>query len=309
MTGVILNDLSFPAEGDPGKLAGDLSKLLEGLATLIVERVVERSLGIPESLYDLGPISLDHLQILLEKEEKEFLWSLEAKCPPTREISTDILYDLYGCQWIGESGDESDVFTQCAVTGALVASLRTAEKWQTDMIRGQLLVLEDNADLHEQSCDLNHFSSLDEAELVCERRQYAVLGSVSRATFERDATRVFPYLRFGVDVPDDVARLGPTIFEAVKRRLAEYNATVKAWRESGENEPRFGSHVRGESKTTMNKFGDERRRRDPEGERALYELHGSLPNGHRVHLRILHDKKAIEIGYVGTHLRTVQFSA
>ena len=57
----------------------------------------------------------------------------------------------------------------------------------------------------------------------------------------------------------------------------------------------------------MQRYGHLRVFPDHEGLNRTYESHVSVSQQYRIHLRVVHRPRVIEIGYVGRHLRTVKY--
>ncbi|MNT53426.1 hypothetical protein D3C72_1905120 [compost metagenome] len=83
---------------------------------------------------------------------------------------------------------------------------------------------------------------------------------------------------------------------------------MRQWRASGSAAPDPGSLVfRNESELTMQNYGDARRFRSASGEMATYETHIWIDTGNRLHFVVDPTRRGIEVGYLGTHLKTWKF--
>ncbi len=119
--------------------------------------------------------------------------------------------------------------------------------------------------------------------------------------------RCFPHLSFGVEVDRQIRGLPPASLSLLVRKLVKLDDACRRWR--GDDESRYPriSDCRPESESTMQRYGHLRVFRDEKGGERTYRRHVSLTRAYRIHLRIQHDGKKIEIGYVGKHLPTSTF--
>ncbi len=115
----------------------------------------------------------------------------------------------------------------------------------------------------------------------------------------------FPHLKFGRDVDRHLEALPQEILQVLVKKLATLDAASRAWRlEPTMTFPSLPK-CHDESMPTMQQFGDQRRFQDPEGKFALYTHHAMVGSAFRIHLRVIHHPRVIEVGYIGRHLDTV----
>lgn len=116
----------------------------------------------------------------------------------------------------------------------------------------------------------------------------------------------FPHLRFGLDVDNHIAQLPTGIVAAVVKKLMALDHACRTWR--GDARIKFPTlpGCRPESEPTMQQYGTHRVFRDPEGMNRAYEIHCAAAS-YRIHLRVVHDPRGLEIGYIGKHLPTKKY--
>ena len=153
-----------------------------------------------------------------------------------------------------------------------------------------------------------NLSGCDQAEQVREsllRRSQRGLVSEPAALVARKH-ECFPHLRFGRDVDDHIAKLATGMLAAVIHKLIVLDDASRRWRRDVKTTSPNLPGCRPESDTTMQKYGDHRVFRDAEGIRRTYELHCAA-GPYRIHLRVVHEPRGLEIGYVGKHLPTMRY--
>lgn len=118
--------------------------------------------------------------------------------------------------------------------------------------------------------------------------------------------KCFPHLAFGLDVDSHLKTLPQDIFPSVINKLVTLDDASHAWRADRAMTFPILPKCHDESEPTMQRFGSQRRFRDQEGNLTLYKLHAMVGSAYRIHLRVIHDPRGIEIGYIGRHLDTVR---
>lgn len=157
-----------------------------------------------------------------------------------------------------------------------------------------------------EALNLSNSSQLKRlSELLLRRSRQGLRGDpLSLPASKREC---FPHLAFGLDVDSHLKTLPQDILPSVINKLVTLDGASRAWRvEAGMTFPILPK-CHDESEPTMQRFGSQRRFRDPEGNLALYKLHAMVGSAHRIHLRVVHDPRRIEVGYIGRHLDTVRY--
>ena len=117
----------------------------------------------------------------------------------------------------------------------------------------------------------------------------------------------FPHLRFGRAVESHMADLPPTLLRRVVLKLMVLDDACRKWRQKATMLSPQLTDCRPESEPTMDRYGHLRVFPDHEGRSRTFEPHVSVGQQYRIHLRVVHRPRVIEIGYVGRHLPTVKY--
>lgn len=187
-------------------------------------------------------------------------------------------------------------------------SLRSEDQWNSIRIQLQHMWLDD--DCHEKTdhvvaLNLSKSSQVEcLSELLLERSRRGLRGEP--ATLADRKEECFPHLVFGRDVDSHLQALPLSILRGVVEKLVILDASSRAWRHDPAITYPDLPKCHPESEPTMQQFGDQRRFRDPNGEPAVYRLHAMVGSAYRIHLRVIHDPRRIEVGYIGRHLDTVR---
>ncbi|RZJ46223.1 MAG: hypothetical protein EON87_05475 [Brevundimonas sp.] len=187
---------------------------------------------------------------------------------------------------------------QCLVTGGTLVSL-DREPWRFATARFEC----DGAPVSlEHASRPAHVDELEAEDRLVARRL------VTRRNFAAYRGRAFPCLAWGADVEDQMERFPAEYLQLAFNRLAALDDIVRQWRVSGAAAPDPGSLVfRSESDLTMQNYGDQRRYRSASGQMVTYEIHIWIDTGTRLHFILDTDGRGIEVGYLGTHLKTWRF--
>lgn len=187
---------------------------------------------------------------------------------------------------------------QCLVTGGTLVSL-DREPWRFGLARFEC----DGAPASlEHASRPHHVDELEQEDRLEARRL------VTRRNFAAYRHRAFPCLAWGQDVEEQMERFPAEYLSLAFSRLATLDDIVRQWRASGSAAPNPGSLVfRSESDLTMKNYGDLRRYRSASGQMLAYETHIWIDTGNRLHFIVDADARGIEVGYLGTHLKTWRF--
>ncbi|TNF16502.1 MAG: hypothetical protein EP320_01705 [Rhodobacteraceae bacterium] len=187
---------------------------------------------------------------------------------------------------------------QCVVTGGTLVSL-AHPRWNFDHA---VLECDGNA------VEFDHASQPDHVDSIVQRSLEATRETVTRRNFELTRRNAFPSLTWGQDVTGQIEVFPSEYLRLAFTRLANLDEMARRWQESGSAEPDPGSMVlRGESELTMQNYEQERRFRSAAGDIQTYETHVWIDRGNRIHLRLDHAHRTVEVGYIGRHLRTWSF--
>ena len=192
--------------------------------------------------------------------------------------------------------------------GGIGVSLRSEDRWHRIRIPLQHLWLDEDClerTDNVEALNLSEASDVERlSELLLERSRRYLQGQP--ATLAERKAECFPHLVFGRDVDSQLQAVPRSILRVVVGKLAILDAASRAWRREPAMTLPSLPKCHPESETTMQQFGDQRMFRDPKGELAAYTLHTMLGSAYRIHMRVIHDPRGIEIGYIGRHLDTVR---
>ncbi len=213
-----------------------------------------------------------------------------------------------------ETGEESGDRAEARGLGAaflfagIGASLRSEARWSRIQIPLQHRWLdEDSQEQSEEVEALNLSESsqvADLSELLLERSRQDLRDDLLTLADRKHAC--FPHLEFGLDVDGQLEALPHGMLQGVVTKLLTLDAASHAWRLDPTMAFPDLPMCHSESEPTLQQYGYQRRFRDPEGDLALYRLHAMMGK-YRIHLRVIHESRRIEIGYIGPHLDTVKY--
>lgn len=156
-----------------------------------------------------------------------------------------------------------------------------------------------------EALNLSDSSQLESlSEVLLKRSRRGLRGDP--LTLPASKRECFPHLTFGLDVDSHLKALPQDILPSMINKLVTLDGASRAWRVDAAMTFPILPKCHDESESTMQRFGSQRRFRDPEGNLALYKLHAMVGSAHRIHLRVLHNPRGIEVGYIGRHLDTVR---
>jgi len=185
---------------------------------------------------------------------------------------------------------------QCAVTDGTLVSF-DQDRWNFD--RGVVAC-------GAQTVQIDHASRPAHVDSIVQRRQEVARAQVTRRNFEAIRHLAFPSLLWGEEVAGQIQRFPAEYLGLAFTRLAALDDMARRWQETG-NLNLGGLELKGESDLTMQNYSDERRFRSSNGDMRTYETHVWIDRGNRIHLILDNEQRTIDIGYIGTHLRTWNF--
>ena len=135
-------------------------------------------------------------------------------------------------------------------------------------------------------------------------KRWTAAPSNGKELWERRA-ELFPSLEFCASVEEQICGLagGEARFKVTAAGLAALQRYCETWESPNFDIHRLGNgnYASGESKTTLNKYSDERTFRCPEGEMRVFQW-DLKKDKTRIHFLDLPATKRILVGYVGKHL-------
>ncbi len=189
------------------------------------------------------------------------------------------------------------------------ASLPSELHWTKTRVALRHLWLDDDGRDREDTVEVLNLAEPTQVEEVSdallERSQYTLVSDPSDLAARKN--ECFPHLRFGSAVDRQIGNLPPTLLRRVVEKLVVLDDACRKWRRKASTDYPELLSCRPESEPTMDRYGHFRIFTDHEGCDRTYELHVSVGQQYRIHLRVVHHPRVIEIGYVGRHLPTVTY--
>ncbi|MDD9715813.1 hypothetical protein PVW48_03610 [Dinoroseobacter sp. PD6] len=190
----------------------------------------------------------------------------------------------------------------CAISATKVSvSLSPNTDWHRNPL--SLRLIRNGA--HSRTVEVENVFSVESARDTADRLIATDLVGISPDELWNRRADLFPNLVFGLDVEKQLKAIGSDLFSSAVSRLVDLNTSAADWDATNSPTPTYICKVTGESASTMQKYGGDRVFRSSNGQNATFEKHARLHDGARIHLREIAEQSAIEIGYVGKHLRIV----
>ena len=188
------------------------------------------------------------------------------------------------------------------------ASLPSEPRWtQTGLALRRLWLDDEGRDREDTVEVLNLADPIQIAEVsdALLKRSQQALGSDPLELAARKE-ECFPHLTFGRAMAGQIENLPPTLLRRVVLKLTVLDDACRKWRRTATMHYPEIPNCRPESEPTMQRYGHLRVFPDHEGRDRTYELHVSVGQRYRIHLRVVHRPRGVEVGYVGRHLPTVK---
>jgi hypothetical protein len=220
------------------------------------------------------------------------------QCVPTESFES--LEVEYRC-----TGEVARGLSTAMLADGLAVSLWSSDQWNVATVRIEKSWIE-GQEIETRTLEVGHACRAvhleDHAEWL--RRIQTPPPANGTQLWDQRAT-LFPNLDFCNSVQDQIRDLGGDgpRFRSVLRGLRDLETYCISWT-AGPFDIRGINNASGESKATLDRYGDERRFRCPDGEYRLFEWHVKR-NDTRIHFFDFPAHKRLLVGYAGGHLRTV----
>ncbi len=193
----------------------------------------------------------------------------------------------------------------CVVNDSVAISLPSDRKWQRDEIKVTFeeLLPDEAVELRTELID--NLANVNHARAIIQRHQCRLWSECgSFAELWHGWRRMFPNLLLGPDVQHQSSKLNRGWIQTICNRLADLDQTAKEWKSVPRAAIQWQCKVTMESESTMAnpRLNKERRFESGRGGHHLFLHHARFGNGGRIHLRIDHRRREIEVGYIGLHL-------
>lgn len=189
------------------------------------------------------------------------------------------------------------------------ASLSSEPRWTRTRLALRHVWLDDDGRDRDDAVEVLNVAEPTQAteisDALLQRRQRALVDTPTDLAARKIG--YFPHLIFGSAVDRQIGNLPETLLRRVILKLIVLDDACREWRQDTTMRSPQLTDCRRESEPTMQQYGHFRVFPDHEGCNRTYEPHVSVGQRHRIHLRVVHGSRVIEIGYVGRHLPTAKY--
>ena len=252
----------------------------------------------------------------VNREERTFLRTLATKTPLSVDIpdvKIKIKVEDPDCE-LSLHGTQAEGFKVAYYLETLAISLNSESLWNNNIIKLELIQIDEEGELIEESVEVIHASQknhvLEHADWIQKRLQPDGLNG--KELWNR-REELFPSLQFCYAGNKQLQKLrtGDEKLKLVLEILYELENCAKNWETGYFNLEGTSLEVSGESVPTLNKYSKERTFLCPDGKERLFEQHAKeRKNNWRIYffpeVSKIGTRKVI-IGYVGTHLPSEKY--
>ena len=244
------------------------------------------------------------------RDEYQFLMTLSMKTPLLADVGRDIAERFLACDGKSFPSRDGQPLLLCAITDGVAVGFPSHSVWSRDRIAVKFEEELSDGTTVEALEEIDNMTYISHAQAIHRRHlEYLTLEIDSPGELWNRREQVFPNLLFGPDVKRHLSSLDPGLTRAVVIRLKRLDEVSAAWRRSTAAIPTWGDSVTYESESVMknDRLREARRFKSVRGTRELFIWHAKLRDARRIHLRLDHPRRELEIGYIGEHLATVRF--
>lgn len=291
-----------------------LTSIASGMAILAdsgIVRNVLRSSQHRHEIYLFGDLSLQAAIFLLEREAKIFLLRLGAKVPLLVDSEAEVTERFLRCQETNFAQEDGKPLLLCALADSIAVGFPSDDIWQHDQIKVEFEeLLGDGITMIKEMEFVDNLVQCEHASAICQRHQEGLreqIGNLMELWKKRE--RLFPNLRFGLDIESQLMALDNAILSRLINKLAILDKAAKKWPSHAGSQPPWECPVRDESQSVKEnpRLAKARIFRSYSGVGKAFELHARLGRDIRIHLCIDANLHEVEIGYIGKHLPTQRF--
>ncbi|MCU0546220.1 MAG: hypothetical protein MUE44_29315 [Oscillatoriaceae cyanobacterium Prado104] len=252
----------------------------------------------------------------VNREERTFLRTLATKTPLSIDIP-DLTIKIKledPARELSLQGSQAAGFKVAHYLEALAISLNSESLWNSSRIKLELIQIDGDENLIEESVEVIHASQknhvLEHANWIKNRLQSE---RITGMELWNNRDELFPSLQFCDAGNKQLRKLrsGEERLQLVLEILYQLENCAKNWETGYFSLEGVSIEVSGESEPTLNKYGKERTFLCPDGKERLFERHVKL---RECNWRIYffaevskEGKRKVIIGYIGSHLPTVQY--
>ena len=248
----------------------------------------------------------------VNREERTFLRTLATKrfFEKIDDVEIKIKVENPDCE-LSLQSSPAEGFKVAHYLETLAISLNSESLWNSSRINLELIQIDDNGNLIEESVELLHASKkshvLEHADWIKNRLQSERLNGME---LWKRRDELFPSLQFCNAGNKQLQKLrtGEKKLELVLEVLSVLDKCAKNWQAGHFSLEGYPFEESGESEATLNQYWRERTFLCPDGEERLFERHVKLKECNwRIHFFPKVKTTKVIIGYVGIHLPTDKY--
>jgi len=240
----------------------------------------------------------------VNREERTFLRTLATKAPlsvdiPNLEIKIKV--ENPDCEFSLE-GSQAEGFKVAYYLETLAISLNSESLWNRSRLNLELIQIDDNEELIEESVEVLHASHknhvLEHADWIKKRQQTGVADGLE--LWNRRA-ELFSSLEFCDRTSEQIQSLiDPKMLRQIVRKLLELDALSKNWTDGAVDLEKLPSKVSPESESRLKQFREQLNIKCLDGKKRIFSLHIRMtPGAWRLHFCTELGPGKIIIGYIG----------
>jgi hypothetical protein len=244
----------------------------------------------------------------VNREERTFLKTLATKTPLSVDIpdlEIKIKVEDPGCE-LSLEGSPVEGFKVAYYLETLAISLHSESLWNPSRIKLELIQIDENGDLIEESVEVLHASQknhvLEHANWIQKRQQTGVADGLE---LWNRRTELFSSLEFCDRVSEQIQSLiDPKMLRQVVRKLLELDALSKNWTDGAVDLEKLPSKASPESESRLKQFREQLNIQCLDGKKRIFSWHIRMtPGAWRLHFCTELGPGKIVIGYIGPKIQ------
>jgi hypothetical protein len=244
----------------------------------------------------------------VNREERTFLRTLATKTPLSVDIPNldiKIKVENSDCE-LSLQGSQAEGFKVAYYLETLAISLNSESLWNSSHIKLELVQIDDNKELIEESVEVLHASQkshvLEHGDWINKRQQTGVADGLELWNIRAE---LFSNLEFCDRVSQQIQSLAdPTMLRQVVRKLFELNELSQNWTDGALDLDNLPSKVSPESESRLKQFREQLNIKCLDGTKRIFSLHVRMtPGAWRLHFCTELGPGKIVIGYIGPKIQ------
>lgn len=255
MPEMVLNEASFAKPASSlAVILPLLADVARGMASLAKSGRVVRVLRLRNPLHEIicaphtslydAMCSLLHTR---QREEAQFLMQLSQKLPLLQDLPESVVDRFRACEAIQIDPALGEPLVICAHTAAVAVSLPLDPPWDRDQLTIEFIELQPNGAIEKVTEAIDNLARFHHSALILDRHRAICMQQLTLESFWQLRETVFPRLKFGLDVDDQIRGINPGLFATVVNRLEDIHQAANDWKERGGAVPPWRCRVTAES--------------------------------------------------------------